>query len=170
VILVDFQDHCSVRTKIGTKRTNMEKIEQIPRVWAPDCKYCQSQQMWGSTHESEIMDKARKMCTSPLFPDIVYSQLDTLDHAKATPQDQIRYLTKIHDLTNCSCLSKIIGQIQDRMHHTGSEQGESGHQAFNHLGDISTPYLVPCMQSPCTGLSVQLRPLICALGSTRRIA
>jgi hypothetical protein len=114
----------------------MEKMEQIPQVWAPDCKYCQSQQMWGSTHESEIMDKARKMCSNPLFPDIVYAQLDTLDHAKATPTEQIRYLTKIHDLTNCECLSKIIGQIQDRMHHTG--QAEVDGCSFNHLGDRST--------------------------------
>lgn len=136
--------------KSDKRDKTMEKveIEEIPTQWGPACEYCKAMAKWGSTHEDEIMSKARKICNNPLFPEIVYAGLDTLDHAKATPTEQLRYLLKMHDRTNCGCLDKITEEVQNRTigskdidawpsGTSGPHRADSDKTDKNHLHDIS---------------------------------
>jgi len=115
----------------------MDKINEadIPELWGPSCQYCKTQRQWGEDHETEIMRRARKLCANPLFPEIVYSGLDLLDHAHATPKDQIRLLVKLHDRTNCECLDKIAAEV-DRRVHTAPES-LPGSSTLNNRADKS---------------------------------
>lgn len=96
----------------GQKGTNMENA---PKVWKPECKYCETMSKWGSDHESEILDRARKFCPNPHFTDFVYSELDWLDHAQATPFNQTQLLTRIHDKMDCHCQDRLIALINGKV-------------------------------------------------------
>lgn len=106
-------------------------VQIAPTLWAAQCTYCATQRsLFANDHESELMDKARKLCKlndSTHFTDFVYSGLDFADHAKLNPVGQIQYLTQLHTQIGCHCQDSLASQITENTrisHSTHPTQNE----------------------------------------------
>ena len=78
-----------------------------------DCNYCQT---WTNAHDKEVLRKARKLCTNPLFEHFANAELDWADHAKLNEIGQIRFLQNVHDRSGCSCHVDLEATVSERLY------------------------------------------------------
>ena len=119
--------------------------------WYVQCTYCKITNMG---HETELLDKARKLCKNHKtnhFLDYVTAELDTLDHAILTPTSEIEILTQIHNSLPCSCLTDLTQQIEDRT---------QAHQLTGNTHNVTIPaaYAVPAIPQSSTKPTTRTTP------------
>jgi hypothetical protein len=93
---------------------------QFPRLWAPQCKYCQE---WNNAHETTVLTKAALLCKQPHWRDFVMAELDLFDHSKTSNADIMAFLLRIHAKTDCHCLDHLLAEVTARTQGTTRSEG-----------------------------------------------
>lgn len=84
---------------------------QFPRLWAPQCTYCQD---WNNAHEKTVLAKAALLCKQPHWREFVTAELDLFDHSKTSNSDIMAFLLRIHAKTDCHCLDHLLVEVTSR--------------------------------------------------------